>query len=101
MRPPPSSTRTDTPVPYTTLFRSVILYDVAKTGQQLGFQRKAGEQGLAKAVDRLDADRAAGAVDHRREQRSRALHQPWPVPFQPQRQQIEPDRKRTRLNSSH
>ena len=70
--------------------RRLILLDRAETGEQLCFQRKAREQGLAKAVDRLHADRAAGAVDHRRKERTGAVDQAGALPVEPERVEIEP-----------
>ncbi len=52
-----------------------VLLDRAKARQQFRLERKARKQRLAEAVDRLHPDRAAGTVDHRREQRPRPRHQ--------------------------
>ncbi len=46
----------------------------AEAGKQAGLERKRGEQALAKAVDRLNADAAAGRVEHPRKERARARH---------------------------
>src|SRR3546814_15566327 len=97
IRRPPGSTRTDTRFPYTTLFRST---------RQLGRRRKGGRLGritlsvgaaqlapaeaLAKFVDRADAALYAA----KRTGRNR-------VATDPGSRQPAPDRKSTRLNSSH
>src|SRR3546814_17435679 len=103
IRPPPRSTRTDTPFPYTTLFRSI--------------GKLAAEQQPRRAVDdelaTLDArNRPIGGGSARdghpceRNQRDqRADHHPSPFYPPPvcnrHRQRQVRDRKSTRLNSSH
>src|SRR3546814_15140736 len=85
VRPPPRSTRTYTLVPYTTLFRSV--------------RRKAARVGAARRtavrVARMAARGGPAAV---RADRAAALP---PLPRAAARRAAPPDRKSTRLNSSH
>src|SRR3546814_3978776 len=96
LRRPPRSTRTDTLVPYTTLFRSIarILdigpgHHVAVLEQQRGadvearIRRIGAARGVARRVDQRVA-RVRAALGHRISPRGRST-----------------DRKSTRLNSSH
>src|SRR3546814_12555460 len=71
-RRPPRSTRTDTLFPYTTLFRSL---DLAPHGVG-GGGHELGHKDHANLFDRIERDREAEA-------------------------EADPDRKSTRLNSSH
>src|SRR3546814_12854521 len=95
-RPPPRSTRTDTLFPYTTLFRSVV----ARPGRKLG-----GDVGAAFEIQRARAghlDRPAnpvGMVGCRLQRAHAVAAVEQQAEFRlPAR---DPDRKSTRLNSSH
>src|SRR3546814_10922383 len=81
LRRPPRSTRTDTLVPYTTLFRSATV-----------------------GIGALEAVRKREAFDILREQRHRRDRSRREIPFGRKvegRRAIGLDRKSTRLNSSH
>src|SRR3546814_13692121 len=80
IRRPPRSTRTDTLFPYTTLFRSRTLWQRLHTDQQ-------PMQPECKHSPRDDADHHGG---------NGAAHRPRGI-----RHLRQPDRKSTRLNSSH
>src|SRR3546814_18276178 len=90
-RRPPRSTLTDTPCPYTTLFRSVVIGLAREVvAQALGIAGvEPGQRHLAVA--------RAGGVDHQRGQPE--------VPLQRPAADVQVlharDRKSTRLNSSH
>src|SRR3546814_14898926 len=99
LRRPPRSTRTDTPFPYTTLFRSYALSQLASaafgcgqscTGRPAGHRSElfhlGVEETLAPQIDRLEI----GWTKEARDVGRRLL--PVDVPE---------DRKSTRLNSSH
>src|SRR3546814_16551666 len=96
IRRPPRATRTDTPFPYTTLFRS--LHDVVGELDLAGGRGADAELGLglaavealARGVDQERGDPACGLVRvGHREQRDVLRHRAGG------------DRKSTRLNSSH
>src|SRR3546814_10875823 len=56
IRRPPRSTRTDTLFPYTTLFRSAIVYDDAQAGKHYELQKLHLETGSLNARDPFDLD---------------------------------------------
>src|SRR3546814_8435385 len=118
IRRPPRSTRTDTLLPYTTLFRS----DQRLVARRVAFEHVAadrfgGVDAAAVAVDHDDA-RGVGAARDQFAHRFRpadaeaqhddmvgelcldAGHTPF-FPYLPDRELIGGDRKSTRLNSSH
>src|SRR3546814_18547798 len=92
LRRPPISTPTETPFPYTTLFRSadidadiidIIGPGVARIARLVKIADLGRDGGQEKAV--ADHDHRQPGVEHRREGQ----------------QEMAQDRKRTRLNSSH
>src|SRR3546814_13244270 len=113
LRRPPRSTRTDTPFPYTTLFRSVLIEVLRDPHRMAGRKPKLARRFLLQsrsregrrrvASQRLGLDRVDGEM--------RGLHiglggtrvtlcpdrQPLDLVAAPARK----DRKSTRLNSSH
>src|SRR3546814_15763420 len=62
----PRSTRTDTPFPYTTLFRSLALLRLGLLGEALGIARRAEDVAHARHGGALDADLLHHLVDQRR-----------------------------------
>src|SRR3546814_14273292 len=95
IRRPPRSTRTDTPFPYTTLFRSQT---DAEADAQGGSEEKRGAADRAARRHRRGAVKIAAEADvepgrPRRGDRGRG------PPLD--RRQHQGDRKSTRLNSSH
>src|SRR3546814_5280116 len=107
IRRPPRSTRTDTLFPYTTLFRSRM------TGHGAGSEharQRVPHQGLAIAVHLVVAfdPWLEHILDEAKEFLGASRGRPGPllvdrhgqVPGTP-RQDVRPDRKSTRLNSSH
>src|SRR3546814_12918542 len=90
IRRPPRSTRTDTLFPYTTLFRSIAVLDIAEPRQQARVD-----------VDPHRIDRIAGREDQLRLVRSvrpqHLVHRSLDVSGVT----VVADRKSTRLNSSH
>src|SRR3546814_18402265 len=88
IRRPPRSTRTDTLFPYTALFRSLGRAFARGLGADPARPPEEAPDGLRPGGGH-EADVAAGP--HRRGRRGRALPGAEPVP----------DRKSTRLNSSH
>src|SRR3546814_19811378 len=77
IRRPPRSTRTDTLFPYTTLFRSGVLMEPGARDAARLVRRRAGDRGVRRqGAARRDGRRVAAV-------------------------RREPDRKSTRLNSSH
>src|SRR3546814_18000178 len=90
IRRPPRSTRTDTLFPYTTLFRSEFLSHDGSVNKI----RPLDPRGIG---DRPVRDRGHGAVVRR--------HRLWVVAARRRRigrgRMAQPDRKSTRLNSSH
>src|SRR3546814_18327431 len=87
IRPPPSSTRTDTPFPYTTLFRSLVLPAAGTSGAEEPF---AVDRALHKTLCELQLLKLVegGEFDSLPDARRVGRY-------------TEVDRKSTRLNSSH
>src|SRR3546814_18155576 len=104
IRRPPRSTRTDTLVPYTTLFRSVPDLDEAGAVRVRAARRTASDVG-AVIVEDLRAGPAGAGVTHSpevvrgRDADDALVGQPGDLLPQPRGLII--DRKSTRLNSSH
>src|SRR3546814_20338936 len=101
IRPPPGSTRTNTRFPYTTLFRSGRAADPGHEGQgDDGRSRQGHRRGGLRAArmhTRWFEDWKVGEVF---ETRSASLTDAQIVDFA-MRYDPQPDRKSTRLNSSH
>src|SRR3546814_19194600 len=115
IRRPPRSTRTDTPFPYTTLFRSdpdvAIVEDgvvltiglgdlVEALRDQVGADAVAGHEGKRR-LEEVEPSERRELVEHHQELMLAALAR---VAFQPLGQpaaDLVEDRKSTRLNSSH
>src|SRR3546814_7795650 len=97
IRRPPRSTRTDTLVPYTTLFRSILdRGDAAPRDER-------GKLGAAPAEQRADRHPACGP-DPRQPRHPRAAIEPHDERFElivGVMRGGDADRKSTRLNSSH
>src|SRR3546814_16406923 len=101
IRRPPSSTRTDTLCPYTTLFRSESVDDVNALGRPHRDRRRAvlSEQRVDRAIDDLDRHREQREVEPGPEPADEEHH------FRRDEQDhaiaTMEDRKSTILNSSH
>src|SRR3546814_17232653 len=97
LRRPPRSTRTDTLLPYTTLFRSALVADniVRQTEDALAEEVRPFAEMLVeqRRARRLEEDQAAAR------NRRRLVEPEGPV--RQARTRIDQDRKSTRLNSSH
>src|SRR3546814_4922951 len=72
IRPPPSSTRTDTLFPYTTLCRSGVEVDARTIGQRQTLKAADGGGVCVRAVEAL--------VDRNADQRERGRNRGWPQP---------------------
>src|SRR3546814_19662518 len=95
-RRPPSSTRTDTLFPYTTLFRSELLRFQPVGG---GYELVLDRDGLARLLGPLIAPKTAKPVDATFEVKAERIRV---IPSRGgTRLAREKDRKSTRLNSSH
>src|SRR3546814_12921592 len=100
IRRPPRSTRTDTLFPYTTLFRSRLLYSILATeSAPASFYTQAADGRLHSAhYDGLPSDFVAAAItgigDSMRPSAVQTFHVRNP-------HDDDGDRKSTRLNSSH
>src|SRR3546814_15053456 len=91
IRRPPRSTRTDTLLPYTTLFRSVLAGGRAQVAGELG------QAIFARVDDDESSGRVAQGLSHERTtDRAGAANDEERLAFQ-----RVADRKSTRLNSSH
>src|SRR3546814_12012646 len=69
IRRPPRSTRTDTPFPYTTLFRSVLIEDLQseRLGEEASELEHVADLHPARQLDRAGAVRGGIARAHRRD----------------------------------
>src|SRR3546814_11433331 len=101
LRRPPSSTRTDTLLPYTTLFRSffgAVRIDQNRPPELQRRAREAREDEHARILRILRRDIFLGDEVHPVAQRRHQADLRGAVDA---RQLVAPDRKSTRLNSSH
>src|SRR3546814_20976438 len=93
---PPRSTRTDTLFPYTTLFRSALLQD---------YQLPHRPMSLMYAQDRYRLPKLRSFVEFAMQQWGKPQPKPKPKPKPKSNDDVArgfiPDRKSTRLNSSH
>src|SRR3546814_19084138 len=98
IRRPPRSTRTDTLLPYTTLFRSSLI-DLVGVGRATGHRLKElVKPGAAQApLPKDGADLALGRLDHLRNANGGSPT----AEIRTEMQRTMSDRKSTRLNSSH
>src|SRR3546814_20923561 len=113
LRRPPSSKRTDTLCPYTTLFRSAIWQVILDAGQrrkgggvELGARPRRDPWRIVRIDDiarrRIDERRRAVEGQRLRPYIGRNISGQYPAPVEPLRPVGEHrDRKSTRLNSSH
>src|SRR3546814_3224205 len=98
-RRPPRSTRTDTLFPYTTLFRSLELFDIIVRRALLLTRQQPRERAFAAPGQ---ADQPVGPARDVGQQHMRILlDRAAEVRRRDERAQIVIDRKSTRLNSSH
>src|SRR3546814_13027001 len=98
IRRPPRATRTDTPVPYTTLFRSYVAMPPDHELKPVGFDPEKGQMGEARLGQVLEIARAFQLPPVFLQDLSKGT-------FANTEQQdlffVKQDRKSTRLNSSH
>src|SRR3546814_12681947 len=104
IRRPPRSTRTDTLVPYTTLFRSLLALCAALAGGPAGAGTNVGGQSkrVSLSVPDLAIVRATACSPHGVATETVGTAQRWTYggKFTPVLE-VAVDRKSTRLNSSH
>src|SRR3546814_6785295 len=99
IRRPPRSTRTDTLFPYTTLFRSQSLIGLTGFGRLLGPRERLDEALVG--ADAIDMGIDAQLVDQPLVIKPRSAAPAGAVRVDGSGKWVTPDRKSTRLNSSH
>src|SRR3546814_12322661 len=116
IRRPPRSTRTDTLFPYTTIFRSTVLA-CERFAREIGGKKSTSKpeaapvEGVAPPTpastpepstdSEPDATSLAPTTDEIRDDEAERALDETPVPVLSAPSQTPPDRKSTRLNSSH
>src|SRR3546814_12854628 len=98
-RRPPKSTRTDTLFPYTTLFRSASLWTDNRQKLVEKLKQRTGEKTSSlQALGRIERDSVKGRSARHTERWGRLRDEQR---ADREKRKDKPDRKSTRLNSSH